>query len=244
MTDQSESTTNVYADSLRAQAYATLAFPGTYYLAFRDLPGILRSWVTGKQALDFGCGAGRSTRLLRSHGFEVVGVDIAAEMVEKARELDPGGDYRVIRDGDFSGLGRYDVILAAFTFDNIAGRERRQSILTELGRLLSRDGVIVVLGSTPEIYWNEWSSCTTAPVPENRNARSGEPVRIIMKDVPDSRPVIDTIWFPEDYAQLFRGATLDVVATEHPLGSPEDGIAWVSEERVAPWVIYVARRAP
>ena len=29
---------NVYEDEERARAYATLQFPGTYYLAFRDLP--------------------------------------------------------------------------------------------------------------------------------------------------------------------------------------------------------------
>ena len=31
---------NVYEDEERARAYATLEFPGTYYLAFRDLPAI------------------------------------------------------------------------------------------------------------------------------------------------------------------------------------------------------------
>ena len=64
---------NVYDDPLRAEAYSTLEFPGTYYLAFRDLPPILRTCVQGTRALDFGCGAGRSTRFLRGLGFETVG---------------------------------------------------------------------------------------------------------------------------------------------------------------------------
>jgi hypothetical protein len=29
---------NVYEDSKRADAYAKMEFPGTYYLAYRDLP--------------------------------------------------------------------------------------------------------------------------------------------------------------------------------------------------------------
>ena len=33
--------TNVYDDAQRAEAYATLEFPGTYYLAYRDLPVII-----------------------------------------------------------------------------------------------------------------------------------------------------------------------------------------------------------
>ena len=86
---------NVYDDRLRAEAYSTLEFPGTYSLAFRDLPPMLRTHVQGTRALDFGCGAGRSTRFLRALGFEVVGVDIAAHMIERARERDPEGEYRL-----------------------------------------------------------------------------------------------------------------------------------------------------
>ena len=48
---------NVYDDKQRAEAYATLDFPGTYYLAYRDLPAIIAEHVVGKDALDFGCGA-------------------------------------------------------------------------------------------------------------------------------------------------------------------------------------------
>ena len=84
--------TNVYDDRTRAEAYAALEFPGTYYLAFRDLPKIIHEHVRGPQALDFGCGAGRSTRFLRQLGFDTVGVDIAAPMLARARARDPEGD--------------------------------------------------------------------------------------------------------------------------------------------------------
>ena len=38
---------NVYEDEERARAYATLQFPGTYYLAFRDLPVLIRRYNHG-----------------------------------------------------------------------------------------------------------------------------------------------------------------------------------------------------
>jgi SAM-dependent methyltransferase len=93
---------NVYKDSKRAEAYSKLEFPGTYYLAFRDLLAIIAQYVDGKEALYFGCGSGRSTRFLGRLGFKAIGIDIAAEMVRRAREIDPEGDYCVIKEGDFS----------------------------------------------------------------------------------------------------------------------------------------------
>lgn len=89
---------NCYDDARRADAYAKLEFPGTYYLAFRDLPDLIFEQVGGRAALDFGCGAGRSTRFLRQLGFDAIGVDVSAEMVRKALEIGPGGDYRLIDD--------------------------------------------------------------------------------------------------------------------------------------------------
>src|SRR5262245_15256173 len=118
---------NVYDDQARAAAYSTLEFPGTYYLAYRDLPEIIREHVCGRTALDFGCGAGRSTRFLRGLGFEVVAVDVSAPMLGRARERDPKGDYRLVPDGDLSGLpaDSFDLALSAFTFDNVPTVEKK-----------------------------------------------------------------------------------------------------------------------
>lgn len=60
--------TNVYDDDTRALAYAGLEFPGTYDLAFRDVSGLLHRHVSGRRALDFGCGTGRSSRFLKERG--------------------------------------------------------------------------------------------------------------------------------------------------------------------------------
>jgi len=38
---------NSYEDARRAEAYARLEFPGTYYLAYRDIPAIIGEHVTG-----------------------------------------------------------------------------------------------------------------------------------------------------------------------------------------------------
>ena len=154
---------NVYNDGERADAYARLEFPGTYYLAFRDLPAIFAEHVAGKRALDFGCGTGRSSRFMRDLGFDVVGVDISRPMLEKARDLDPDGDYRLVSEDSLSGIDEsaFDLVLSAFTFDNIPTLEQRRSALVSLKRLLRAGGRIVSVVSSPQMYVNEWASFST-----------------------------------------------------------------------------------
>lgn len=237
----SESFSNVYADRERADAYAQLEFAGTYFLAFRDLPSLIRKHVTGRTALDFGCGTGRSTRFLRDLGFDVLGVDIAAEMLERARRQDPGGRYELVGDGDLSRLakGSFDLILAAFTFDNIPTVEHKQDLLRTLASLLTPTGRLVNLVSDPAIYVHEWTSFSTRDFPANRLAQSGDRVQIIMLDVPDRRPVEDVVCSDADYRAMYARAGLVVHEMHQPLGRPDDGVAWVSENTVAPWSIYV-----
>ena len=241
--EQCMSFTNVYDDGRRAESYAKLDFPGTYYLAFRDLEAIFAEHVKGAAALDFCCGAGRSTRFLKKLGFDAAGMEISSSMIELARKADPEGRYLLVDDGDFGplGSGRFDLIFSAFAFDNIPGVDKRRELLRGLRRLLNEEGRIILLGSTPEIYCHEWVSFTTVEFPENRDAMSGETVRIVMKDVEDKRPVVDLLWFHEDYLDLFAASELDLVAQYRPLGREDEPYEWESETSIAPWVIYVVR---
>ncbi len=232
---------NVYEDTERAESYAALEFPGTYYLAYRDLPAIIAKHVTGSEALDFGCGTGRSTRFLRDLGFAASGVDISSSMIEMATSLDPSGTYLRIDDGDFSAFepGSLDLVLSVFTFDNIPDVPKRCELSRSLRDLLNDKGRIVLLDSTPEIYMNEWASFTTKDFAENRRAKSGEKVRIVMTDVADQRPVEDLLWFHEDYLHLFAASGLDLVADYTPLGHKDEPYEWRSETSTPPWIIYV-----
>ena len=235
---------NVYDDAVRAEAYSRLEFPGTYFLAYRDLPDILSRHVAGRRAVDFGCGAGRSTRFLRRLGFEAIGVDISADMIRKAREIDPSGDYRCVEPARLVGLapGSWDLVLSAFTFDNIPQPDK-VAHFRDLERLLAPEGRIVSLVSTPEIYTHEWASFSTRDFPENREARSGDVVRIVMTDVTDNRPVEDVVCSKASYLEIYREAGLEIVASHEPLGRENEPFQWVNEMRVAPWRIDVLKRA-
>jgi SAM-dependent methyltransferase len=234
---------NCYEDISRANAYATLEFANTYYLAYRDLPAIMSEHVTGTEALDFGCGTGRSTRFLRKLGFNVTGVDISEDMLRVARTLDPSGDYRIVHGDDLTEFApeTFDLIVLLFTFDNIPTAAKVQ-IFSDLRKLLRPTGTIVSVVSSPEIYTHEWASFTTKDFPENAAACSGDVVRIVVTDHQDRRPVEDILWTDESYRDVYRQASLQAIQVFKPLAKGDEPYSWVSETKIAPWVIYVLRR--
>ena len=196
-------------------------------------------------AHDLPASAWPTTRVVNLPGITLT----VREMLDRARERDPGGEYLLVPDGDLGALsaGAYDLALSAFTFDNIPTLERKISVLRSLGRLLKSEGRIVNLVSTPEIYVHEWVSFSTKDFPGNRSAKSGDTVRIVMLDVEDRRPVEDILWTEEDYREVYRRAALTPVATFRPLARASEPYNWVSETTIAPWVIDVlapARAGP
>jgi SAM-dependent methyltransferase len=241
MTAPDQSFENSWGNQTRAESYARLEFPNTYYLAYRDLPKIIAAHVTGKQAVDFGCGTGRSTRFLKQLGFDVIGVDISPDMLRIARELDKSGVYQVVSDCKYSrlGIGTFDLVQSIFTFDNIPGWKNRTNILKGLRALLKPTGKMLLLDSTPELYTHEWASFSTKDFPENWNAETGDIVRDIMLDVEDRRPVEDIFWTVPDYHRLFEIAGLKLEKTYKPLGCRDEPFDWVSETETAPWMIFV-----
>ncbi|MDQ1354380.1 MAG: hypothetical protein QG657_4689 [Acidobacteriota bacterium] len=235
---------NVYEDDTRAQAYAKMEFPGTYYLAYRDLPDIILAHTQGRKAIDFGCGAGRSTRFLKKIGFATVGVDISRDMIKIAQSMDPQGDYRLMEDGDLGPFGdnSRDLVLAVFTFDNIPTGDRKEKILKEIRRVLTPGGRLVMLVSSPDIYMHEWASFSTKDFPENKYAKNGDIVRIIQTDIEDKRPVEDVLWGDDAYREIFTGTGFELINTYKPLAKESEPFAWVNETRIAPWVIYVLKK--
>jgi SAM-dependent methyltransferase len=237
---------NDYEDAQRAATYAELEFPGTYGLAFRDIPEILRRHARGLRALDFGCGAGRSTRFLAGLGYHPIGIDISGEMLRRAREFDRAGDYRLIEDGGIFPFadGAFDIAIAAFTFDNIPTWEKKVGLFRELRRVLAPEGRLLNLVSTPEIYLHEWASFSTKAFPENRNARTGDPVLIINTATADARPVADIFWPDEDYREVYKRTGLELLEARKLMARPDEDFPWVNETRIAPWCLYVLRPEP
>jgi SAM-dependent methyltransferase len=194
----------------------------------------------GSRALDFGCGTGRSTRFLRNLGLNVTGADVSQAMLDQARALDPSGGYHLIRTNlvDEFAPASFDIILAAFAFDNMP-MEVKADALSALRILLTPVGCLLLVVSAPEIYVNEWASFSTRDFLDNRHASDGDRVRIVMLDVPDRRPVEDILCTDARYLRLFESAGLKVLDVQRPLATGKEPTRWVSETTTAAWTIYV-----
>jgi 2-polyprenyl-3-methyl-5-hydroxy-6-metoxy-1,4-benzoquinol methylase len=107
----------------------------------------LEAGLNRDRALDFGCGVGRLTQSLADHFDEVIGVDIAPSMIEKAESLNRHGcrcrylvngedDLRVFPDGYFN------LIYSNITLQHVKP-VHALNYVREFLRTLSRRGIMV-----------------------------------------------------------------------------------------------------
>lgn len=97
------------------------------------------------RVLDVGCGTGRTTYPLYEMGYDVIGIDVSDEMVDRAAELFPEIPFRVgdATDLDF-GTDRFDYALFSHNgLDYVHPESARVTALRELGRVLKPDGLLV-----------------------------------------------------------------------------------------------------
>lgn len=224
-----------------ASRYAQRQILSSDYVAFRDLPGLFSRLNIKGKALDYGCGAGRSTRFLKTHGFETVGIDIDPAMLAQARREDPNGRYFLVNDSTlpFSNAS-FDLVFSSYVVLELSSKEVLTRVMRESVRVLRDDGYLIVITNTPEFYSGKWVSCEVE-FPENTNPlKSGQQVRVRL--MPEGVELFDYFWADVDYKEIFSTAGLRLLEEHRPLGSLDDPIAWHDEVQVAPYVVYVLQK--
>jgi hypothetical protein len=164
-------------------------------------------------------------------------------MLRIARTTDPSGDYRLVPDDNLEEfvMGTCDLVFSGFTSDNTPAVAKAR-IFRDLQKLLKQNGVVISLVSSPEIYLHQWASFTTKDFPENAAARSGDAVRIIVTDHQDRRPVEDILCTNESYQGSIEQRACKPFG-QSSRSQKDEPYPWVNETEIAPWVIYVLKRA-
>jgi SAM-dependent methyltransferase len=98
----------------------------------------------GRRLLDVACGTGHHLEHLREH-FRVEGLDISAEMVEMARQRNPGVTFHVVDMTDFD-LGRsFDAVTCLFSsIGYVRTLERLRQALACMAKHVLPGGVLVI----------------------------------------------------------------------------------------------------
>ena len=103
--------------------------------------------LSGKSALDVGCGAGLLAEPLARMGAEVTGVDAARENIDAAMAHATGGGLDITYfHGELAllGLGQFDLVCAMEVIEHVADK---QSFMNQLAEQLTPGGLMVL--STP-----------------------------------------------------------------------------------------------
>ncbi|MEK6962971.1 MAG: class I SAM-dependent methyltransferase [Nanoarchaeota archaeon] len=224
-----------------AKEYAKLGITDSFYLAYRDLPHLVEKYVKGKEALDYGCGGGRSTRFLKKLGLNVVGVDTLPSMIQEARSRDPQGKYYLITSGDLTKLGHqtFDLILSVAVFIAIPSLEEMARILSEMKRVLRKEGTAIIITGTADIYTRNWASFI-CNFPENRGLNSGDQAKVVIRGT--NITLYDYLWTDEDYKQAISNAGLRLIKTHQPMPTGKEPYTWHSETKHPLWTIYILKK--
>ena len=96
-------------------------------------------------ALDFGCGVGDFSALLSRRFRAVIGYDVSADVLERARELNPVPNVNYTSQLD-AALGRpHDLILSITVLQHVVRDEDLQTLLARFAQQLAPGGCLAVM---------------------------------------------------------------------------------------------------
>jgi SAM-dependent methyltransferase len=125
----------------------------------RELLDRFAARVAGKGVVcDLGCGPGHVARYLHGRGAEVFGIDLSPAMLEQARQINPGIEFR---EGNMSALDLPDGVLAGIVaFYSIIHipREDVAVVLQEMRRVLQPGGLLLLAfhRGSDVVHLDEW----------------------------------------------------------------------------------------
>lgn len=135
-------------DGWRASAGAWIASLGEHgdwgRRCVLDTPMLERALACApRAALDVGCGEGRFCRMLAAAGVSATGLDPTVELLERARELHPAGNYVEGRGEDLRMFadGAFDLVVSYLSLIDIAAAD---AAIAEMSRVLAPGGELLV----------------------------------------------------------------------------------------------------
>lgn len=225
-----------------AYKYSNFGIQGTSWLSFRDIPDFIKDYVNGKDTLDFGCGAGRSTRFLKSLGLKVTGVDISQEFIDQAYRIDKLGNYKLMKKDKIPfNDNSFDFVFSSHVLLMIPTKKELNDYFKEAHRVLKKDGILIAVTGSENMhdFDKNWLSYNTN-FPENIAPKNGAIVKVEIKDV--GAIFYDYNWTNKDYLEFIKNNNFKVIKIHYPLGKKNEKYAWLSEKQYSPYIVYILKK--
>jgi SAM-dependent methyltransferase len=196
--------------------------------------------VRGKTILDFGCGPATNSPRLKAAGARVIGLDVDPLVIEKARQEDVEGDYRVWRGllaKELAGV-RVDHILMSFSFCVIPDREMRYT-LRDMRQILGKGGRLVIAEPNQEkAHGVKYSSLHYH---YKAGVQTGDLVNVTLGSGENAILLTDDIYrLHDDYRSLLEVAGFTIERMEEPVPDASWGEGWELLAQYPPFVLIVA----
>jgi len=241
-----------YGDAA-ADAYAKIDLrEGTFWLIYRHTKeAIIKSLGRDPieaRALDWGCGAGKSTRWLRDvlRFADVSAADISERMLERARKRDDSSNYALAEVGRCPFMaGAFDLVLSMCVLIEIPSLEAMSAYAHEACRMARDGGIVVAVSATEESHdpANDFLSfrylASNPADPHNHSLQSGD--RVQCQNV-GGLVMEDFYWSRNDIQSVFEGTGLRTLSVTRTLGSRTDPFAWRAELQVASDYVFVFQK--
>jgi ubiquinone/menaquinone biosynthesis C-methylase UbiE len=218
----------------QAKAFSGLNISGTTTEACFKCACKVFGSLKGKTALDFGCGSGRTTVLLKGLGTsKVVGVDVNRNMIVQANKLHKEKRlefYKIRKKIPFKD-NYFDAALSAHVLVESRSLKEMSSILKEIFRVLKNRSLLIIITANPKSIGHKYITYSHR---KKKNLKSGDRIDCRIESNP---PFIikDTYWTEKDYNKVIKESGFKIVKIYNPLAK---GRGWLEEIKVAPNSVY------
>jgi SAM-dependent methyltransferase len=209
--------------------------------------------VAGKTVLDFACGEGHFTRMLRAAGAgEVVGVDLSERMIELARQQEEaspiGITYQVDDARKPAPAPHFDVVAAAWLLVYARNRDELAEMCRGVASRLKPGGRFITVITNPDVVefgskpdYRKYHFAVEAPA----EPTEGAPIRIILQLSKTDLP-IENYYLPLSvYESALAEAGFTNVRVHQPrlsVATEHDGDFWDEFMRYPLFVLIEGER--
>lgn len=226
-------------DETAAQSFLKLkTTPNLTFLIYRDIPNLIKKYLSSGRALDFGCGPGISTRFFARLGFNVVGVDINQKMLKEAISEPDGVPFALINHGKLPFADHsFAFVSSIMVLLEMPSLSAMKEAIDEIYRVIKPGGAFLAVVGSEHFHKHEWFNKTLLDPIKYQNLNVGDEFYTFSKIT--GITFKDYFYARENYINVFNKSGFTIVEVHEALGLEKDGIPWTLEKQLNPFTHFL-----